>query len=147
VADERKRKAGSRGTGGGTGGGVHGVESRWEWISAAVGGLLVLAAITFLVYEAVAREGTPPAIVVRVDSVSARGDGHLVELRVFNRGGTTAAAVLIEGELKDGERSVETAETTIDYIPARGFRRAGLYFGEDPRKHRLEVRPKGFDLP
>src|SRR6202008_783639 len=80
------------------------VESPWEWAAAGVGALLVGAVVSFLAYEAATLEGTPPEIQVRVDSVSRTSGGFLVHLQARNRGGPTAAAVGIEGELRSAPR-------------------------------------------
>ncbi|HEX2205830.1 MAG TPA: hypothetical protein VHG91_21125 [Longimicrobium sp.] len=126
---------------------AHEETSRWEWVAAAVSGVVVFGAIGFLLFQALAHPATPPAITLAVDSVVAAPNGWLVELRVRNDGWTTAAGLQVEGELREGERSVEKSQTTIDYVPARAARRAGLFFTRDPRRHRLELRPLGYDRP
>jgi uncharacterized protein (TIGR02588 family) len=69
------------------------------------------------------------------------------EIRARNRSGHTAAGVVVEGELKRDGQTVETSETTFDYIPGRSERRGGLYFENDPRQMELTVRPKGYANP
>ena len=121
--------------------------SPWEWVAAAIGSGLVIGAIGILGYEALGIPATPPAIEIRVDSVLQVGGGYLVEFHARNTGTTTAAGVVVEGELTTPEGTVETSGMTIDYVPARASRGGGLYFSHDPRRHRLEIRPKGYDLP
>ncbi|HYJ79902.1 MAG TPA: hypothetical protein VEW03_09895 [Longimicrobiaceae bacterium] len=134
-------------SGGSQGGAQPQADSPWEWVVAGIGALLVSAVIAFLAYEAVTFEGSPPDIVVRVDSVSHVGGGYLVHLQARNRGGTTASSVGIEAELRTAAGEVETRSVDIDYIPAHSLRHAGVVFGEDPRGRPLEVRTTGFDLP
>jgi len=120
--------------------------SRSEWVAAALSAALVFPAIGYMAYEGWTEPDTPPRIEIVVDTVLAFPDGYLVEFEAHNRGHTTAAALLVEGELRGGGEP-ETAEVTIDFVPAESMRRAGLFFSRDPRRHRLEIRPKGYDLP
>jgi uncharacterized protein (TIGR02588 family) len=121
--------------------------SPWEWAVAALSALLVLGAIVHLGYEIFTEPATPPQIVIRIDSVMPSGEGYVVEFSAVNHGQTTAAALGVRGELRDSAAEPETSETTIDYVPAEGERRAGLYFTRDPRTARLKIRPLGYDLP
>jgi uncharacterized protein (TIGR02588 family) len=135
-----------RGEGGGGKGGT-GATSPWEWVTGAVSAFLVLGAIGFMVYEEFAHPDTPAQIVVTVDTVFAGEHGFVVQVRASNEGGTTAAGLMVQGELKGDTGVVETAEATLDYVPPRSHRRAGLLFTHDPARYALEVRPKGYDLP
>jgi uncharacterized protein (TIGR02588 family) len=129
---------------GGAGGGVR---SRWEWVAAAVSTLLVLAVVGYLLYDAVARPRTPPAVTVHAEGVLRAGGLWLVEFRARNHGHTTAAVVKVEGELREGERTVESSEAVLDYVPGESVRRGGLFFRADPRAYRLELRALGYQEP
>jgi uncharacterized protein (TIGR02588 family) len=118
-----------------------------EWAVAAVGFLLVAGSIGILVYEALTRNDTPPAIVVDVDQIHPTEGGHLVLLRIRNTGGQTAEGLVVEGELRQGDQTVERSETTIDYAPARSERKGGLFFTRDPSAHEIHLRPLGFEEP
>lgn len=121
--------------------------SRWEWLTAAVSTILVLGVIGFMGYQALSTPDVPPLIAIEMDSVMVGGQGYLVEFRARNSGQRTAASLLVEGELRADTGLVEKSEATIDYVPAQGHRRGGLYFSNDPRRYRLEIRPKGYDRP
>ncbi|HEX2248993.1 MAG TPA: hypothetical protein VHH32_01510 [Gemmatimonadales bacterium] len=121
--------------------------STLEWIVAAVSALLVLGVIGFLLYDGVVSPKTPPDVRVEVDSIQQAGPGFLVILRARNDGHNTAADVIIEGELMADSGRVETSETTIDYVPAGGEQRAGLYFTRDPRRLKLRLRAHGYRDP
>ena len=54
---------------------------------------------------------------------------------------------MVEGELEADTGKVETSETTIDYVPAEGEQRGGLYFRQDPRRLRLKLRAHGYREP
>jgi uncharacterized protein (TIGR02588 family) len=129
---------------GGEGGGH---KSRWEWVAAAVSTLLVLGVVGYLLYDAVARPQTPPALTVQADTVLKAGGLWLVEFRAENRGHRTAAAVKVQGELMEGEQVVEASEAVLDYVPGESVRRGGLFFRADPRAYRLELRAHGYQEP
>lgn len=123
--------------------------SRWEWAAAGLSALLVLSAMGHTGYQALAGPDTPPVLVVQVDSVYALGPGrgYVVHVRARNSGGETAAAVTLRGEIVERATAVETAEVTVDYIPAGGSRGAALMFTRDPRRFELELRAVGFGSP
>ena len=129
---------------GGEGGGA---KSRWEWPAAIVSTLLVLGVVGYLLYDAVARPRTPPAVTVQADTVLKAGGLWLVRFRAENAGHTTAAAVKIEGELMEGEQPVESSEAVLDYVPGESVRHGGLFFRADPRAYRLELRALGYQEP
>jgi len=118
-----------------------------EWIVAAVSALLVLGVIGFLLYEGVASPKKPPDVTIEVDSVQQAGPGFVALLRARNDGDNTAADVIIEGELMADGKPVEKSETMIDYVPAGGQQRAGLYFTRDPRSLELRLRAHGYRDP
>lgn len=129
---------------GGAGGGA---KSRWEWVAAAASTVLVLAVVGYLLYDAAARPRTPPSIQVAADTVLQADGLWLVEFRATNHGHETAAAVKIEGELTRAASSVETSEAVLDYVPGRSVRHGGLFFRNDPRAYRLELRALGYQKP
>jgi uncharacterized protein (TIGR02588 family) len=118
-----------------------------EWIVAAASAALVLGVLGFLIYDGVRHPETPPNATVEVDSIQPAGPGYLVLFRALNGGRSTAAEVMVEGELEADTGNVETSETTIDYVPAGGEQRGGIYFAHDPRRLRLRLRAHGFREP
>lgn len=125
----------------------NGGTSQPEWVVAGLSALLVLAAIGFILYQAIASVPAAPSFQVHVDSISASDDYYLVQFSVTNLGSTTAASLVMKGSLASDTGSVETSEITIDYVPGQGSREAGLIFTHDPRQYTLEIRPVGYDLP
>jgi uncharacterized protein (TIGR02588 family) len=119
----------------------------WEWIVAGVGLVLVASVIGFLIYEAFTGKRLPPDVKLSVDSVSEIRNGFLVRITAVNEGGTTAEGVIVEAELKSGTEPVERSRTTIDYLPPRSEKRAGLFFTRDPRQLDLRVRSLGYEEP
>ena len=53
----------------------------------------------------------------------------------------------MEGELREGTESVETSNTTIEYVPAHSERKGGLFFTSDPRQYVLRLQAKGYEKP
>jgi uncharacterized protein (TIGR02588 family) len=120
----------------------------WETAAAVLGAVIVGATIAFMVYEAVTTPADPvPQLAVRVDTVVSYADGHVVEFRATNTGHATAANVQIRGQLTADTGVVERSESTVDFVPARSWRRGGLIFKADPARHRVELRVVGFDRP
>ena len=118
-----------------------------EWIVAAVGLILVAGTIGFLVYQAIKGETLPPDVVVKVDSIAPVGSGYLVTFRAINQGEMTAEGLVVEGKLMQGEMSIETGETELDYVPSRSEVKGGIFFTRDPRQFELQLQARGYELP
>jgi uncharacterized protein (TIGR02588 family) len=118
-----------------------------EWIVAALSAALVLGVVGFLIYDGVRAPSTPPDVTIEIDSVQQAGPGYLVLFRAVNRGRSSAAEVMVEGELEADTGRVEASETTIDYVPAGGQQRAGIFFTRDHRRLRLKLRAHGYREP
>ena len=119
-----------------------------EWVSAAIGLVLTLIVLGLIGREALRGDAAqPPAIEVVPVHIARAGTGFVVEVAAVNRSGATAAQVEIEGVLKQGDSALETSRLVFDYVPGHAERRGGLYFREDPRRHRLELRPLGYQRP
>lgn len=119
----------------------------WSWLVAIVGLALVAGSAGFMLYRVFAGDASPPQFVIDADEVVAHESGYLVPIRVTNRGGSTAAALVVEGVLKEDSTTMEASTVTIGYVPAGSQRRAGLVFARDPRKFELQIRAKGFEQP
>lgn len=119
-----------------------------EWISATIGLGLTLAIVALIGREALNGEtAQPPAIEVTATGITPIPSGFVVEVEAMNRSGGTAAAVQVEGVLMSGTTPVETSSLTFDYVPGHASRKGGLFFRQDPRNHRLQVRPLGYRAP
>ncbi len=119
----------------------------WEWIIAAIGLILVVSAIGTTLYRAVTEESTPPILEISVDLIVPTANGYLAEFRVKNTGNQTAAALTIEGELKQGEESVETSTASLAYVPANSHREGGLFFTKNPNDFEFQIRVLGYEKP
>ena len=121
--------------------------SALEWLVAGLGLVLVVAAVAFMVLDAMRGGSAPPQIRVRADSVVAMGSGgYLVQFTAENHGHETAADVAVVGELRDAA-GVETSRARVDYLPGRSERRGGLVFRRDPRQAALRLWAEGYQEP
>jgi uncharacterized protein (TIGR02588 family) len=119
-----------------------------EWISAAIGAAIAITLLAFIAAEAVRSvPEAPPVLEVRPTALKGRQGLYIVEVTVANRSGQTAAAVNIEGELRQGGTSVEKSSATLSYVPGFSEREAGLIFSRDPRQFQLQVRATGYEKP
>lgn len=122
--------------------------STLEVVASALGLLLAVGVLGFIGWEAFHEGGSmPPSIEVHATRILPSGNGYVVEVKASNHSEATAAAVQIEGGLKRAGQSVEKSNATISYVPGKSEREAGLFFTEDPRKGRLEVRAVGYEKP
>ena len=118
-----------------------------EWAVAIVSAVLVCAMLAFTFYEAVTRGSLPPLISVQVDTVVEAPGGYVVMFTASNSGDETAAGLRVSGALLRDTATVEQSDATIDYVPPRAERKAGLFFSTNPDLHRIELRPVGFSQP
>jgi uncharacterized protein (TIGR02588 family) len=101
----------------------------------------------FLLFEALSGNRLPPDVKLSVASVVEIRNGFLVRITAVNEGGMTAEGVIVEAELRSGTEPVERSRTTIDYLPPRSEKKAGLFFTRDPRQLDLQVRSLGYEEP
>ncbi len=118
-----------------------------EWIVGAVGFAIVGTLLAYLFYHAIAANQSPPDVAVKVVSVVQVRSSYLVTAQAHNHGGSTAAAVVIQGELRQGAELVEQSNTTLDYSPPNSQKQVGLFFSRDPRQFDLHVRALGYVEP
>ncbi len=118
-----------------------------EWLMAALGLIIVVGMLGFVLAQALEGSTSPPDVTVRVQDVVQTSNGYLAQVVAENAGDETAAALTLEGELKRGDEVIETSTLTLDYLPGRARRNAGLFFRNDPREYTLEVRAKGHEKP
>jgi uncharacterized protein (TIGR02588 family) len=118
-----------------------------EWIIGALGFAVVAGVIAFLFYDAITTSPSPPDVDVSVISVAQVRSAYLVEVKTLNHGGSTAAGVVIRGELRKGPDVLEQSHATLDYLPQNSEKQVGLFFTRDPRKFDLQVRALGYVEP
>lgn len=118
-----------------------------EWMVGVVSGLLVAILIAIIGYEAATSSGSPPDFVVSLlPSIAGASKGQ-VRFEVRNIADTTAASVLVHGEWRRHDGTTETAETTLDYVPANSAGEGALIFSADPATDDLSIRAAGYADP
>ena len=118
-----------------------------EWLTGIVSAILVAAILGWIGFEAITRGSEPPALSIRIAGQTEINGLFRVSFEIGNSAPTTAAAVTVVGELRQGERVVETAEVQFDYVPAESQAEGALFFANDPRANALSIRPTGFTDP
>ena len=89
--------------------------STLEWFMAGLGALIALALLGFIGWEAMSGANDGPAILaIRAERIAPSRGGFVTELSIRNLSDSTAAAVQIEGILKQGHIVLETSRATID---------------------------------
>ncbi len=118
-----------------------------ELLTAAIGFILVTGTIGFLLFDAVTEQDTPPQIIVEAKEIVPQQNGFLVKFEVENKGDNHASEVEVEGKLMQGETEKETSSVAIGYSPSHSKKSGGLYFTENPRDYKLELRVPGYNEP
>ncbi|TFV59575.1 TIGR02588 family protein [Geodermatophilus sp. DF01-2] len=118
-----------------------------EYLLGVVGGVLVVAVLAFLLYDALAARQGGPRLSVEVTAVTPAPEGFSVGYELRNEGGETAEQVEVSAELTRAGSPVEQAGATADYVAPGSRRQGALLFTEDPRSGELQVTVSGYVLP
>jgi uncharacterized protein (TIGR02588 family) len=114
-----------------------------EWIAAGLGLAAILFVAVVIGREALTAEAEQlPSLEVHATRVVPNAAGFVVEFEVVNHASGTAAAVAIEGQ-----SGTETSSATIDYVAGNASAKGGLFFRDDPRGRKLELKALGFQTP
>jgi uncharacterized protein (TIGR02588 family) len=122
-------------------------KNRLEWIVFAIGLVLVLATLGFLIRESLVRDTGPPEIVARLGEPRPAREGYLVPVEVTNVGATTAEdiSVPVTLDLPGGQR--EEAELVIAFLPRDSKRDGWVRFRGDPRRGKVSLGAIAFEVP
>jgi uncharacterized protein (TIGR02588 family) len=118
-----------------------------EWLTGLVSGLLVLGIISWVAYEAVTQDATPPNLIALIGSDTATDAGRRVEFKIVNRSDKTAAAVTVRGEIVNGGNTLESHEMTLDYVPGHSSARGAFIFSADLSGGQIRIRPTAYAEP
>lgn len=118
-----------------------------EWVVAALGALILVSMIGYMLFYGLTQQSGPPRIVLEAGAVTESAGGYLVEFTARNEGPSTAAALHIKGQLMDGAEILEEAEAQLDYVPEHSKREGGMFFDQDPREHTLVLSSEGYSKP
>ncbi len=117
-----------------------------EWGAAVLGLVLIVGSIAGLLYGAFEQD-TPPNLRAESGRIIPVSGRYLVQVKVRNHGGTTAASVLLEGKLQRDAKTIEVAAALFDYVPAHSMTEGGLFFTHDPRAYELRLETKSYEKP
>lgn len=114
--------------------------SALEWAVAAIGGLLFLLMVSYMVIDGLDTSERQPEIQIVASNAFRQGDGFAVRFDATNIGDQTASSLIVRATLYQGDRELETADVTIDYLPGRSMASGGFWFLHDPAQFKLEIR-------
>lgn len=120
----------------------------WEQVVGSVGMVIILAIVGFMIYQGFNRS-RPPELIAEPIQVIAQRAGYLVEIRLTNEGDLTASQVTVTGTLlrNDSQASIETSDTTFDFVPPHSSRQGTLIFQHDPETYHLVLQIKSYNRP
>jgi uncharacterized protein (TIGR02588 family) len=122
-------------------------KNRLEWTVFAIGLVLVVATLGFLVRESIMSDRGPPEVVARLGDARPSESGYLIPVEVTNIGQSTAEDVLVPIflDLSGGRR--EEAELNIAFLPRGSKRNGWVGFRDDPRRGTLSLGAIAFEVP
>jgi uncharacterized protein (TIGR02588 family) len=129
------------------------LQKNWvEWTVFAVGLVLVVSALSYLIYDGAMMGSDPPSLEVRLGMPEQRAYNFIVPVSVTNHGDETAEGITVEVSMENaggGESETATArgELTIAFLPRRATREGFVTFKDDPRAARLTARVLGYEKP
>jgi uncharacterized protein (TIGR02588 family) len=123
------------------------MKNRLEWAVFAVGLVLVLATLGFLVRESIVGTGGPPEVVARLGEARPSASGYLIPVEVANIGQSTAEDVLVPIFLELPGGKQEEAELNIAFLPRDSKRDGWVSFRGDPRRGTLRLGAIAFEVP
>ncbi|MEF2073716.1 hypothetical protein [Consotaella aegiceratis] len=118
-----------------------------EWIVGGVAGLLLLGMVGVILSEAILMDDREPRLYALVERAEFTPSGYQTQFRIYNKGDETAANVEVIGQIRSGDRILETSQALLDYVPARSSAGGSLIFQRNPKGFNLEVAPRGFSEP
>jgi uncharacterized protein (TIGR02588 family) len=119
-----------------------------EIAATAVSGLLIVAVVAVLVWDA-SREHTPPAFRTSVGDMTATPRSYRAPISVTNTGDESAKSVVVHVELVAGDSTLAESDIIIDWLPGNSRREVVSFFappsGATATGVRAEVR--GYATP
>ena len=118
-----------------------------EWTVFAVGLVLVIATLGYLIRESIMSGDGPPDVAVRLGPPRPSQHGYLLPVEVTNTGSATAEDVRVPIflELPGGAR--EEAELDIAFLPPDSKRKGWVGFRSDPGQGTVSVGAIAFEVP
>jgi uncharacterized protein (TIGR02588 family) len=125
-------------------------KSAAEWVTLSLS-VLVVGALTViaLVEESRRQQGDAAGLQVTFDTerAVARGESYYVPYTVVNTGSGAISSAEIWIEVTDGERVVESAEITVQFLPLQGKQDGVFVTTRDLASHALRSRVESLQFP
>lgn len=118
-----------------------------EWLTGLVSAALIATLIGYIGWNAATDEMVPPEFAIEATGMERMTGGYRVTFEIENRANTSAAAVIVRGELLRGDESVESVDVTFDYVPGESQSSGAILFTADPGSAQLTLRAIGYTDP
>ncbi|MBC7944877.1 MAG: hypothetical protein H7X91_06385 [Burkholderiales bacterium] len=123
-------------------------QKNWlEWSVFALGLVLVVGSLGYLVQYALTLEGRPPIISAQTGQPRQQAGSYIVPVTVANDGDQTAEHVQIEVQISAVGVALETTMFELDFLPSRSKREAWASFVNDPTGNQLRARVVAYQKP
>ncbi len=123
-------------------------EPHWiEWVTGALSAAVVLIVIIWIAKDAIMDRDVSPDLHGAVLQIDARSEGFQVLFEIQNSSSQTASQVTVRAELSDSSKSVEVAETIVDYVPGNSKAKGGIIFQNNPYGKAIAIRAASFNEP
>lgn len=117
-----------------------------EWTVFAVGLVLIIATLAYLVREMVTTGSRPPELVVQLGTPRQVMESFQVPVTVVNRGDRLAEGVSVTITLAAGTER-EEAVLSLAFLPHQSTRQGWVTFRSDPKDGNLQVGPVSYASP
>jgi uncharacterized protein (TIGR02588 family) len=117
----------------------------WGVLGASIA--VILALVVFIAVDGLLNPEEQAELGVSALPARVVGETFVVPIEVKNEGDGPAENVDVEVVLLDGETEVDTGSVTLPFLAAHSEIEAAAVFAEDPRRHRVEARVLGYEIP
>lgn len=119
-----------------------------EWFSFFVSAAVILALVTFLVFEGLKGRSDFAPVQVRplLEMVVEQEGRFILPVRVQNNGRRTLHDLTLELEEKQPGAPGKTAQLTISYMGAQSERTVYFILQKEPKGRGVDVRPLGYQV-
>ncbi len=120
-----------------------------DWTTLAISAAILLALLGGLTWLMFRGANEPATVVVepQMDQLREHDSGYYLPVIIRNVGDTTAANVVVHGELDTGSGQPETADVTIEFLDGDEQVAGTFVFRSDPRSGDLSVGVTSFEEP
>jgi uncharacterized protein (TIGR02588 family) len=121
-----------------------------EWITLGLSVLIVGALVAVALIEESRRDeesGANLMVTFETDGANYDGEWYYVPYTVLNTGADAISAADVWIEVYDGQKQVESAEITVQFLPLQG-KQHGIYVSAyDPATHDFRARLESLQFP